>query len=238
MNRWSIYIDIEGFSEIYKRRQGRAIQALGELMEALFLIASKRFPQAPERLFIHQFGDGFVVVSDVMEPNPERPIAICLAVMRHLICRGVATKATISGGDFADISSSYPERVLAAAQDRRHVNIGDGVMTIIPVMGTALITPHKLANRRSGAILLLDSTIFFQLPIGVIAQAGSPAVIDWVHSECHLIAEVAEIAGLVTADADVTERHLRSYIDENRNTLGIDWITSTLESVGLAGTSL
>jgi hypothetical protein len=70
---WSIYIDVEGFSEIYRLRQGRAIQALGELLEALFLIASKKFPATPERLFIHQFGDGFVVVSDFIEPNPQTP---------------------------------------------------------------------------------------------------------------------------------------------------------------------
>jgi hypothetical protein len=35
-------------------------------------------------------------------------------------------------------------------------------MTIIPVMGMALIAPHKLATRRSGAILLLDSNILFR----------------------------------------------------------------------------
>jgi hypothetical protein len=93
MSRWSIYIDVEGFSESYRFRQGRATQALRELMEALFLVASKKFPTAPERLFIHQFGDGFVVVSDFMEVSPQRPIAICLVVMRHLIGRGVATKA-------------------------------------------------------------------------------------------------------------------------------------------------
>ena len=238
MNRWSIYIDVEGFSEIYKRRQRDAILALGELMEALFFVASKKFSTAPERLFMHQFGDGFVVVSDFIEPTPQRPIAICLAIMRHLIGRGVATKAAISGGDFADISSCYPERVLAASQDRRHVNIGEGVMTIIPVMGMALIAPYKLANRRSGAVLLLDSTIFVSLPIGVIAQPGSPAVIDWIHSVFPLVTEVAKTAGLVTPDASVTEAHLQSYIDDNRSTLGADWITSTLESVGMASSSL
>jgi hypothetical protein len=233
MNRWSIYIDVEGFSEIYRLRQGRAIQALAELMEALFLIASKKFPTAPERLFIHQFGDGFVVVSDFMEPNPHRPIAICLAVMRRLIGKGVATKAAISGGDFADISSWYAETVLAASRDRRHVNIGEGVMTIIPVMGMALIAPYKLASRHSGAVLLLDSTIFVSLPVGIIAKPGSPTVIDWVHSDFPLVAEVAKAAELVTLDASATEAWLRSYIDDNRSTLGVDWISATLDSVDM-----
>ena len=41
MSRWSIYIDVEGFSEIYTLRQGRAIQALAELMQSLFLISVK-----------------------------------------------------------------------------------------------------------------------------------------------------------------------------------------------------
>lgn len=238
MSRWSIYIDVEGFSEIYRLRQGRAIQTLGELMEALFLIASKKFPAAPERLFIHQFGDGFVVVSDFMEPNPQRPIAICIAVMRHLISRGVATKAAISGGDFSDKSSGYPETVLAASRDRRHVNIGEGVMTIIPVMGMALIAPYNLAKRRRGAVLLLDSTIFVSLPIGIIAKPGSPAVIDWVHSDSPLVAEVAKTAELITPDASDTEAHLRSYIDNNRSTLGADWVSATLDSVGMTISSL
>jgi hypothetical protein len=228
MSRWSIYIDVEGFSEIYRLRQRRAIQALGQLMEALFLIASKKFPSTPERLFIHQFGDGFVVVSDFMEPNPQRPIAICIAIMRHLIARGVATKATISGGDFADISSCYPETVLAASSDRRHVNIGEGVMTIIPVMGMALIAPYKLVNSRSGAVLLLDSTVF-SFPIGIIATPGSPTVIDWVHSDFPLIAEVAKTAELVTPDASATEAYLRSYIDNNKSSLGAGWVSATLD---------
>lgn len=234
MDRWSIYIDVEGFSEIYRYQQGRAIQALGDLMEALFLVASKKFPTAPERLYIHQFGDGFVVVSDFMEPHPQRPIAICLAVMRHLLSRGVATKAVISGGDFADISSCYPEAVLAASNNRRHVDIGDGVMTITPVMGMALIAPYKLANRRSGAVLLLDPLIFASLPATITVRAGYPAVIDWIHSDIPDVNEVSDAAGLVKLAPQTAEARLRSYIDHNRDSLGADWITSTLESVGMA----
>jgi hypothetical protein len=188
---------------------------------------------APERLFIHQFGDGFVVVSDFMEPNPQRPIAICLTVMRYLIGRGVATKAAISGGDFADISSCYRETVLAASHDRRYVKIGEGVMTIIPVMGMALISPHKLANLRSDAVLLLDSNIFISLPIGIIAKPGSPAVIDWVHSDLPLVSEIAKTAGVTTPNASSTEGYLRSYIESNKSTLTAHWISSTLDSVSM-----
>jgi hypothetical protein len=146
----------------------------------------------------------------------------------------VATKAAISGGDFADISSRYPETVLAASHDGRHVDIGEGVMTIIPVMGMALIAPYKLATRRKGAALLLDSTIFASVPSGIIANPGSPAVIDWVHSDFPLIAEVAKTAELMTPDASATEAYLRSYIDNNRSTLGADWVSATLDSVDMA----
>jgi hypothetical protein len=117
------------------------------------------------------------------------------------------------------------------------VNIGEGVMTIIPVMGMALIAPYKLANRRSGAVLLLDPTVFVSLPIGIIAKPGSPAVIDWVHSDFPLAAEVAKIAELVTPDARATEAYLRSYIENNRSTLGADWVSATLDSVGMATSS-
>jgi hypothetical protein len=127
MKRWSIYIDVEGFGVMYRCDQRQALAALSGLMDALFQIASRVFSISPDRLFIHQFGDGFVVVSDLPETQPERPLAITIAVMRHLLAKGVATKAAVSAGDFSDVFDCYPPDVRAAAKDRRHVEIGDGL---------------------------------------------------------------------------------------------------------------
>ncbi len=232
-NRWSIWIDVEGFSALYRVNEARAIQVLGELMESLFNIGTTVFSRSPDRLFIHQFGDGFVIVSDFPEARPDRPIAVCLAVMRHLLIRGIVTKAAISGGGFSDVGSRYPETVLKASKDRRHVNLGEGLMTIIPVMGTALITAHKLAAQRSGAVLLLDPLIFAEVPSDVSIQPGLPAVVDWVHSNRPQVVEICQAAGLINVEAPIAEACLRRYIHANRTKLSKEWVRSTLESVNM-----
>ena len=67
MNRWAIYIDIEGFSSIFTTNSTRAISLLGTLMKYIHLIGCNIYPKSPERLFAHQFGDGFLIVSDFPE---------------------------------------------------------------------------------------------------------------------------------------------------------------------------
>jgi hypothetical protein len=232
-NRWSVWIDVEGFSAIYSTDEARAIRALGELMEALFNIGRSVFAEPPDRLFIHQFGDGFVIVSDSEETTPDRPVAICLAAIRHLLARGVVTKAAISGGGFADIGSCYPQTVMSDAKDRHRVKMGRGLMTIIPHMGTALIASKKLADQRSGAVLLIDPSVFAGVPTGVTLKPGTLPVIDWVHSNFAKVDEICSLAGLTKVNADVAEMCLRGYIHAYRGTLREEWITSTLESVGM-----
>ena len=110
-DRWAISIDIEGFSKHYEydeERKTYAILALGELMSSVFLVGSRCFPGTleknfSERLFTHQYGDGFLVCSDFPEPDASRAIAITVAIMRHMTMKGYVTKAAISTGDLSDI---------------------------------------------------------------------------------------------------------------------------------------
>jgi len=231
-NRWSIYIDVEGFSALYESDSTRAIWALSTLMGALYRVGAKAFPTVPDRLFIHQFGDGFVIVSDFPEGTAERPLAVAIAVMRHMIAKGVATKSAISSGDFSDIFGCYPSEVQEAADNHRHVRIGDGLMTIIPVMGSALISPNKLAARKSGAVLLLDTTKFATTPTGLKLSSASLTVVDWVHSDFPLIREICGRAGLIPVTAEAAENFLRGYIRTNEG-LSAEWVSSTQGSVGL-----
>ena len=228
--RWAIWIDIEGFSQLFRIDESRAIFALGALMKALYKIGFCVFSGEGERLFIHQFGDGFVIVSDFSEDSPNRPIGICIAIMRHLLSKGIAGKASISGGSFADISGCYPQIVLEASQDRRHVKIGNGVMTILPIMGTALIAAHNLAKKRHGSVLLFDPLVFDSQPNGVIVHAGQPTVIDWIHSDPSIVAEICAAASLVYIAPQAAERKIRDYINDNLAELPAEWISSTLEA--------
>lgn len=237
MNRWGLYIDVEGFSGTYDKDKRRAIRALNELMEALYKIGSSGFSKAKGRIFMHQLGDGFVVVSEFPEETPETPLSICLGIMRHLIARGVATKAGISGGGFCDVFHEYPSAIQNATEDHRYVPLGDnsdyGSMTIIPVMGSALTRSYRLLSCRHGAALLLDTTAFCGLPSGIITRAKSPSVIDWVHSDFPLVRELCDSSGLKNVGPSEAEICLRTYVKDHRANLSKEWVNSTLESVTL-----
>jgi len=200
-------------------------------MEALYKVG---LSQSQDRLFIHQFGDGFLVVSDFPEKTAERPLAICVAVMRHLIARGVATKAGISAGGFADIFSCYPPAIQEAAKDHRYVRIGEGLMTIIPVMGSALTNSYRLLSRSHGAVLLLDAMAFSGLPSGVIVRGTSPTVIDWIHSDFPLINKLCVKSGLKYVEPAIAETHLRAYVCDHVTEVSQEWLASTMESLGTA----
>ena len=231
--RWSIWIDLEGFSNLYRKDPTKALLALGDLMEAIYRIGCLVYSGDAERIFAHHFGDGFVIVSDFPEDSPERPVAVAIAVMRHLIAGGIASKAAVSCGGFADVGGCYPEPIMSAAIDRHIVRLGAGLMTIIPVMGTALIAPYKLSGKRSGAVMILDERCFQTVPKCLIVRLKDPTTIDWVHSEVSLSREISARAGLRNPEVEVVERALASYISEHRLVIGDHWLQSTAEANGL-----
>lgn len=115
---WAINIDIEGFSKNYEYSENRktyAILAIGELMHSIANIGTRCYPGDPkinfsDRLFAHQFGDGFIICSDYPESTSLRAISIAVSIMRHMISKGFATKAAISKGDISDIRGCYPHQ--------------------------------------------------------------------------------------------------------------------------------
>jgi hypothetical protein len=238
---WAISIDIEGFSKHYEydeERKTYAILALGELMNAVYLIGSRCFPGTPEknfseRLFVHQYGDGFIVCSDFPESDVSRPIAIAVAIMRHMVVKGYAAKAAISAGDLSDIRGCYPKPMRDAQDDRLH--LGMGLMTIISVMGTALTKAHKLASTRRGAVLILDQQLVETgLPAGTEIRDRSSNCIDWVSSSLPLADDIAKQSQLRTASAKALCQKLRIYC-ASQPTPPASWIEATFASLGCDG---
>ena len=216
--RWGISIDVEGFSKNYEHSEDRktfAIIALAELMDSIVKIGRLCFPgnsdiNFSDRLFVHQFGDGFIICSDYPESDASRAISIAVSLMRHMILKGFATKAAISSGDMSDIKGCYPNSV-RDTQDGR-VNLGMGLMTVISVMGTALTKAHKLAGTHSGAVLIIDDNLVdLGLPDGATMQSEQGNCVDWVNSNLPMVEDIAIKAGLIIgAPARIIEK-LNSY---------------------------
>lgn len=240
-DRWAISIDIEGFSKHYEydeERKTYAILALGELMRSIFLIGTQFFPGTPERnyserLFAHQYGDGFLVCSDFPERDASRAIAIAIAIMRHMAIKGYATKAAISTGNLSDIKGCYPNPMRDAHDE--HLDIGMGLMTIISVMGTALTKAHKLATTRKGAVLILDESLMnIGLPAGLKTRPPVGNCVDWVSSHMPLADEIAAQCQLETASANKLCEQLKAYC-AIQPTPPASWIEATFASVGCDG---
>ena len=156
INRWAIYIDVEGFGSIYPKNNS-ALCSLIELAIGIYQIASRKYPDSGKRLFAHQLGDAFVIVSDFHEESLDRAIAITITLMRHVLNKGGVSKAAISEGGFEDIKGCYPDELINEEKDGK-VAIGNGIMTLNPIMGSALINAVSVEKRTpSGALLTLES---------------------------------------------------------------------------------
>ncbi len=213
--RWAIYIDIEGFGALYDR-EDTVLWALGDLMEAIFLIGTKCYPETPDRIFAHQTGDGFVIVSEFAADTLNVPVAIAIALLRHVSMRGRFAKAAIADGGFAGITGCYPKRVRDAMEKDGRVFMGGGLMTVFPVMGTALINAVAVSKRSpSGALLTLNESDTTRVPSDCLTQQvfdKNLVAIDWVHSSSPLVAEIQETAGLRVPTVESMTQYFSNYI--------------------------
>jgi len=239
--RWAISVDVEGFSKNYEHSEARksyAILALGELMRSVYHIGTLCYPGTlennfSERLFAHQFGDGFLVCSDFPEADASRAIAVAVAIMRNMILNGYATKAAISAGDMSDIRGCYPHPMRDAENER--LDLGMGLMTVISVMGTALTKAHKLAATQTGAVLVLDDDLAgLGLPPGLKRSGSLNSCVDWISSDLPLADEIATKAGFRNAGAEQLLVSLKAYCEVEPKPPS-SWKEATFSSVCQSG---
>jgi len=212
--RWSIYIDIEGFSALWDK-EDQVLWSLGELMRSIFLIGRECYPDSPERLFAHQFGDGFVIVSDFHEESLERCATIAIAIMRHVAATGRLARGAIAEGELSDIQGCYPKEVRDALESDHTVSLHMGVMTTNPVMGTALIRAVGVDKRAPrGPLLTIESAQVSRLgseislrPIG----DGKLTSIDWAHSNPPQLSSIQKRAGISSPAPSALDSMLTEY---------------------------
>lgn len=214
IGRWAINIDLEGFGHLYDK-EDIVLLSLCELMEGIYRIGVQYYPESPDRIFAHQIGDGFIIVSDFPEKSFERPVAIALSLLRHIAHSGRYAKATISDGEFADILSCYPSSITNAAGPDKRVRLGRGIMTLFPVMGTALIRAISVAKKcPSGPLLALAAENRKRIPEGLVVHevpSQDIIVIDWIHSENELSKDISSKSQLKWPDSPTISEQLRDY---------------------------
>lgn len=235
--RWSFYIDVEGFRSFLADDKMRAVRSLGELMRAIFRVGRNCYPDEIDRICAHQFGDGFIVIGDHHEQSLDRCVAIAVAVMRHVAASGAYTKTAIAEGDLADVQGWYPDEVLACRETEGHrISMHMGLMTITSVMGTALTRTVRLGEAEKGPLLLvpteMSDRIDESIPRRPLPKRPEVTSVDWVHMESPLLEFIQATAGLDSEPPRVLEENLTRYCGEN--SVGDRWRSSVRELLGVA----
>jgi hypothetical protein len=230
MNRWTLYIDIEGFSRIYLESEFRGLSSLGALMEAIYRVGTFACPSDFNRVFVHQTGDGFAIVSGSHSRDPSTPYAIAVVLMRCLLVAGGVAKCGLSEGHFADVIGCYPDIIRNNIKSSGVVSLGSGMMRIFPVMGSALVRAHQLTRKESGALLLVDAEMAKNLPnsIRITKSEQQYAIADWIHSDSREIKEITEKIGVELPSVQILEGLLQDYVSKNCKSVPPEWRTNTL----------
>ena len=228
MKRWAINIDIEGFGETYDT-EPQAMISLRALMDGIFRIGSRCYSTPPERIFAHQLGDGFIIIGDFGSEQLDKPVAIAIALMQHVLAKGGATKVAISEGDFADVQGCYPESIREADGRSGAVYMGSGLMTIFPVMGTALINAIRRTNKApSGSLLIAHKSFSSRIPKEIVSttiQEQDLISVDWIHSDLQTTENIQKSSGLSRLGVQKLESAMIQYLTANN--LPLRWKANT-----------
>lgn len=215
--RWALYIDIEGFGAKWNDTTMGAFRGINALMQGIFWIGDRFYREPPDRLFAHQYGDGFLIVSDFHEQLLDRAILIGVALLRHLLAIGEIAKCAIAEGEISDIQHCYPREIRDQLEEAS-ISLGHGVMTITPVLGSALINAVFLAKKSpSGPILSIATRNANRLSCGIrLTHVDScVAVLNWLRGEPTGLAALQIAAGLAQYTEDERLRQLTAYIESN-----------------------
>jgi hypothetical protein len=234
-NRWAIYLDIGGTSARYPTDELAFEEMFDHLLDAVYQIGSRVFPEEPDRLFIHQVGgDGLVIVSSTGRQEVDRPIALAIALMRVVLVGGFVARGGLSTGTYGDVMGYRPSSEHWVEDGHRRYRPGSGVMTILSTMGTALIHAHRREERPPrGARLAVDASMIERVPDGVVVthRDEEAVVVDWVHTRTGILDAILARARISLPPPERLEQLLAKYVA--RYGPDPDWKEITLGLNGL-----
>ncbi len=199
-------------------------------MDDLYKIGTRIYTDYTDRLFVYQFGDGFIVCPQGGDENLERPVSIAIATLQAAVLREGVARAAISQGEIADILGCYSQEIQRNLKEGC-ISLGVGLMTICQVMGEAVIKTYGLYSRGpKGPLLLLDDELKSEvhkisgLKINTYSDGkGKDFVgINWVYSELPLVKSIMEKIDLISLTPEVLKKLISDYI--NNNTLSGEWV--------------
>jgi len=217
-DHWALHVDVEGFGAKWDDTM-EAFRGLNALMQGIYWIGERAYREERDRLFAHQFGDGFLVVSDIHEAQLHRAVLVSIALLRHVLSEGATAKAAIAEGQLSDIVGCYPEEI-RKQPDRSHIIFGSGVMTVFPVMGTALINTVELDKRSpSGPLLTVDAANRHRLPAEVPAHPADNGVLslNWLLADPPGLDDLQSAACMARHSKSERIAQLQAYIAANRD---------------------
>jgi hypothetical protein len=215
-DRWALYIDVEGFGAKWDETTMLAFRGINSLMEGIFRIGSNAFAEPPHRIFAHQFGDAFLIVSDFHEENLDRAALVGIALMRHLLTVGEVAKCALAEGELSDVANCYPEAI-RSQYEKGHIGIGSGIMTVTPVMGSALIRAVSLQKGISGPLMILPAAVKSRIsPDFALSDINSRLSLNWLRGEPNGLNALQAAAGLAQGSESERVSSLERYISSNQ----------------------
>ena len=181
--RPAIFIDIEGFSSLYGTEASDSLWGLSDLMDGIITLGRVADQLGISRIFAHQFGDGFVVVEDSGSALG-RIAAMAMALHQYVLIRaGHFCGSAVEMGGLSDVVGCYPKAVTDEESKNRVVRMGDGLMTITPVIGTALIKTYKLLGKHRGGVVVVPAEYRGEIEEGTLAvEADGVLFLNWMES--------------------------------------------------------
>jgi hypothetical protein len=232
---WAIYVDIEGYSEIFRKAPTKGRFLAVSLSEDVCMIASKLLCGT---FGFYQFGvDGFLIKPVSVSAKFSSAVSISVALLRMALTYNSVRKVKISYGDLGDFSSYFEDikRNYNAATSQDFIDIrGQGtsrskVLFASHVVGSALIRAHGLQSPH-GPLLCIDSNYvkeISELQLNSLPFSNERSItINWLNQFNEEIEN--EIHSLIGEKMDLTElnKNYKKYLEENCSNLSpeCEWL--------------
>ena len=232
IQRTAMFIDIQGFGKLY-RSDADSLWGLADLMEGVYRLGRESPRLGISRLFAHHIGDGFVLIDDGGVANASLLAAAAVALHQFTLLRSLHFCASaVTEGEMADVLHCYPKMVLEARTDDGVVRLGDGLMTLFPVMGTAIINTNRMLKEAHGSVILLPSEFKSKLEDGILyIEEEGMLFVNWIASTLPAISIARQILGIDSVGIDDLKGRFQMAIE--RNACPSKWVARTSRFLAL-----